>query len=235
MNWECPYCGVHTILINKKSFEIKEIISSVPGSDLAAENQRYKLITIFIACPNSECRKLTLQTKLSTVAYVNNGLEFDYENVKKLNNWDLLPNGIYKQFPDFIPESIRNDYKEACQIKELSPKASATLARRCLQGMIRDFWEITDSTLFKEIIKLKEKVEDDVWEAIDSLRQLGNIGAHMPKDINVIVDIENDEVNQLIGLIELLMEEWYINREKRKKRLAGIKKISDQKRKENNV
>jgi hypothetical protein len=45
--------------------------------------------------------------------------------------------------PDYIPEQIKDDYYEACSILNLSPKASATLARRCLQGMIRDFWGIT--------------------------------------------------------------------------------------------
>ncbi|MCB1884663.1 MAG: DUF4145 domain-containing protein [Geminicoccaceae bacterium] len=29
----------------------------------------------------------------------------------------------------------------------MSPKASATLSRRCLQSMIRDFWTISKDTL----------------------------------------------------------------------------------------
>ena len=34
-----------------------------------------------------------------------------------------------------IPQ-LMDDYEEACAIVNLSPKASATLSRRCLQGMI---------------------------------------------------------------------------------------------------
>ena len=62
------------------------------------------------------------------------------------------------------------------------------------------------------------------------MRKIGNIGAHMEKDINLIVDIEEGEAQALIELIELLFEEWYIEREKRTARLAKLKEISGRKR-----
>ena len=104
----------------------------------------------------------------------------------------------------------------------LSPKASATLSRRCLQGMIRDFWKIKKSNLFEEINALKDKIPADLWKSIDSLRQLGNIGAHMEKDTNTIIDIDPNEAESLVKLIELLMKEWYINREERKELFSNI-------------
>ncbi len=61
------------------------------------------------------------------------------------------------------------------------------------------------------------------------MRKIGNIGAHMEKDINLIVDIEEGEAQALIELIELLFEEWYIEREKRTARLAKLKEIRDAK------
>jgi len=36
-------------------------------------------------------------------------------------------------------------------------------------------------------------VDPLTWEAIDAVRKLGNIGAHMEKDINVIVDVDPEE------------------------------------------
>lgn len=124
----------------------------------------------------------------------------------------LKPNSLAKQFPDYIPDAIRNDYEEACAIADLSPKASATLSRRCLQGMICDFWEIKESNLAKAIEKLEGKIPTPQWKVIDGVRRIGNIGAHMEKDINLIVDIEPDEAQKLIKLIEHLLEQWYINR-----------------------
>ena len=91
-----------------------------------------------------------------------------------------------KVFPDYVPAAIRADYLEACLVRDLSPKASATLSRRCLQGMIRDFWGIKKARLIDEIEALKDKTDELTWEAIDSVRSIGNIGAHMQKDIDLI-------------------------------------------------
>lgn len=88
--------------------------------------------------------------------------------------------------------------------------------------MIRDFWGIEKKNLYDEISALKNQIPADLWSSIDALRQLGNIGAHMEKDTNIIVDIDPNEANSLIQLIELLMKEWYINREERKKLFSNI-------------
>lgn len=123
---------------------------------------------------------------------------------------DIYPRYSYIHFPDYIPEQLRNDYQEACAIIDASPKAAATLFRRCLQGMIRDFWGINKGNLAKEIAELNGKVPSAQWAAIDALRQIGNIGAHMEGDVNLIVEVTAEEVAVLRKLIELLMDKWYI-------------------------
>jgi hypothetical protein len=50
--------------------------------------------------------------------------------------------------------------------------------------MIRDFWGIKKARLVDEIEAIAEKTDADTWAAIDSVRKIGNIGAHMEKDIN---------------------------------------------------
>jgi len=67
-------------------------------------------------------------------------------------------------------------------------------------------------------------------DAIDAVRSVGNIGAHMEKDINVIVDIDPGEAQSLIGLIEILLEEWYVARHTRLEKLEKLKKIAGQKK-----
>lgn len=59
---------------------------------------------------------------------------------------------------------------------------------------------------------MKGKVDLPQWKAMDALRKIGNIGAHMESDINLIVDVEPEEAQALIKLIELLIKEWYIAR-----------------------
>lgn len=209
--FQCPFCsnfmsiddGTFTkkyVSFAEYPFESNGHLGNLAPNESCVEIDFYK-------CPNCE--------KYSIFA---NGLGSNVDNVNSL----LQPKSSAKQYPNYIPEAIRQDYEEACAIVLLSPKASATLSRRCLQGMIRDFWGITKPTLNKEIDELKDKIPVDLWASIDALRQLGNIGAHMEKDANIIVDIDPNEANSLIQLIELLMKEWYINREERKKLFSNI-------------
>lgn len=88
--------------------------------------------------------------------------------------------------------------------------------------MIRDFWGVSKRTLFEEIAAIRDKLEPDVWDSIEAVRKVGNIGAHMEADINVIVDVEPQEAALLLELIEMLTEEWYVQRENRRARLAAV-------------
>ncbi len=105
--------------------------------------------------------------------------------------------------------------------------------------MVRDFCGVKAGTLFKEIEKLREAVEAgtapsgvliDSVDAIDHVRGVGNIGAHMEKDINHIVPVDPDEAQLLIELIESLFEEWYVARNKRNERLEKIKAVAEAKK-----
>ena len=69
-----------------------------------------------------------------------------------------------------------------------------------------------------------------VWESLNAVREIGNIGAHMEKDINVIVDVESDEAKILIEMLEILFEEWYIARHERDSKLSRIQQIRDHKK-----
>ena len=146
-----------------------------------------------------------------------------------IEEWNLLPASRAKPQPDYIPSPLRKDYLEACLISDLSPKASATLSRRCLQGMIRDFHKITKQNLNQEINELRDKIDDGVWDAIDAIRKVGNVGAHMEKDINVVVDVDPEEAQLLLGLIEQLFQEWYVTRYEREKRIASVKALAERK------
>lgn len=129
-----------------------------------------------------------------------------------------------------MPKPILDDYKEAVLIKNLSPKASATLSRRCLQGMIRDAWNVKPARLVDEIKAVEGQIESNVWKAIDAVRNIGNIGAHMENDINVIVDVDPDEAEMLIGLLELLIQEWYVERHERQLRVEAITALAAEKK-----
>jgi Domain of unknown function (DUF4145) len=95
--------------------------------------------------------------------------------------------------------------------------------------MIRDFWGIKKARLFDEVEALKDLVDPLTWKAIDAVRSVGNIGAHMEKDINLVVDVEPGEAAKLVGLIELLIRDWYITRREREERLTEIVALGEAK------
>lgn len=220
----CPFCNsvfpINDDTIRNKTIAFKnvDVISYAFNMRQSIESLKEIKDAIeiqFSLCPS--CDKHSIKVS---------GLGHDVKE-KSLN---FVPSSLAKKFPDYIPKSIRNDYEESCKIVNLSPKASATLSRRCLQGMIRDYWKITNErSLYHEIDAIKEKVDPQVWKVLDSVRQIGNIGAHMEKDINLIVDIDPGEAEKLIKLIEYLIEQWYIKRYETDELLNSIVELNTEK------
>lgn len=222
----CPYCSQPTTITSPNEFREWTYII------ISKSNKGEIGFTIHaITCPNPDCNKLFLEVFL-TDARRDGTTNWKTQPTKILQVWKLLPESQAKVLPDYIPAPVTEDYYEACRIRDLSPKASATLARRCLQGMIRDFWKISKPTLKSEIDELKMKIDPDTWDSIEAVRKVGNIGAHMEKDINLIVEVESKEAQLLIGLIEQLIEDWYIAREKRRERTKQLTDLAQAKQKQ---
>ncbi|MBI9036928.1 MAG: DUF4145 domain-containing protein [Bacteroidales bacterium] len=221
--WQCPHCNHHTTITDRNFCENK--------FGLTIENKEGPklLYSFFIVCPNNECNKYTLFSKLYDTKYDVIKGSWQHYDLKEIKQWSLVPNSFAKVFPDYVPEAIIKDYEEACSIVNESPKASATLSRRCLQGMIRNFWSIKEATLYKEIEGIKDKVDPLTWQSIDATRKIGNIGAHMEKNINLIIDVETSEAKALINLIEILIKDWYITKNERQTTLEKIIKIGKEK------
>lgn len=228
-NWTCPHCSVTQTVVDQKCVDNTRTISlsnQVEGDLLISD--------MAVGCSNPDCLKTTIRIKIAPGRYRNSDYRFDTDGETVFDQF-VYPQGMAKPQPDFIPKPIREDYKEACLIRELSPKASATLIRRCLQGMIRHFAGISKATLYAEIQSLRASVDGgtadraistESVDAIDSVRGIGNIGAHMEKDINQILEVDPGEAQALIDLVEMLFDEWYGAREKRKERLAHIGSIA---------
>ena len=189
----------------------------------------------FYSCPC--CRKTGL-TVMSTGGTLQSNVAYRYP-----------PKGV-QSFPDYIPNQIRDDYNEAALILDLSPKASATLLRRCLQSIIRDFWGITPEfwNTYDEIRSACHVGKDKVWNinlyqeikavelmggigtpviaAFKQLKDIGNIGAHPAADVNLIVDVEPGEAETLLALINLIIRQTYIQRNADQELLQEVERIS---------
>lgn len=233
MRWRCPFCHQYTSVQ-----EADRLITDVP---LTPDLGKHRLRLEAQYCRNPECKQFALSATLfktvskeRAVGHIQGVRTERYITEDVISTWSLMPDSIAKPLPGYIPKPITEDYREACRISSLSPKASATLARRCLQGMIRNFFGITERTLKLEIDAIAGKVDLATWQAIDAVRMVGNIGAHMEKDIDLIVEVDPEEAALLIGLIELLIEEWYVMRHERGLRVKAVTALAAKKREERN-
>lgn len=214
--YKCPYCGVafYEASDNTKerrisyNFDQKDFDGPYGYNSILSD-----IVAVYHYCPS--CHEYSVQLASS----------------KGLFSFNYPPyTGI--TLPDYIPEAVRKDYVEACSILDASPKASATLSRRCLQGMIRDFWGVTSGNLAGEIDLIKDKIPADQYRVLNGVRRLGNIGAHMEKDVNLIVDIDPGEAQKLVKLLELLLKDWYIARHEREELYREILVIDEKKQDE---
>ena len=99
--YTCPYCGC------KQTFNYEN--SAMDGCgyhrNYLQKDKKKELTDTYInvysiVCSNKLCKKITV------IGH--------FLGVKK--QVDLLPQNVYKQYPDYVPEQIRNDYIEASTI-----------------------------------------------------------------------------------------------------------------------
>ena len=208
--FRCPFCG-QVMSVNKSSITVRYFNFSEYFGEYYLDDVPALGVGIY-HCPN--CDNETVIAR-------------GYKGFCGNREVNIYPNAQFKHFPDYVPEPIRRDYEEATAIVEISPRAAAALARCCLQGIIRDYWNIHRESLNAEIDALHDKLDPALWNTIDSLRRIGSIGDHMEDNIDTIAETEPDEPEMLLKLIDLLINEWYIGRYNKQQLLRQIVKSSE--------
>lgn len=224
-NWQCPHCNRHvTISRSRFSSHFHPLNIGNAEGDIGVKST-------FLVCPNEACNQPTLTIGMYDW-YNSDGDRIPIGEVRR--EWRLLPQGDARPFPSYVPEPIREDYREACLIRDLSPKSSATLARRALQGILRDFYQVKvpSGRLVDEIKSLKGVIDGSLWKAVNAVRQVGNIGAHMELDINQVVEVEPHEAQQLIGLVELMIAQTYVRRAEQDEQVEAVVALAAAKKQE---
>lgn len=224
INWHCPHCHHKvTITSDRRSVDTHVLVVDTAGGKLALQSE-------FRVCPNPECQRASLAAALYHWTWqleIAGGVR--ELSSPPLSTWSLIPRSHARTFPDYVPQAIRDDYEEGCLIRDLSPKASSTLTRRALQGILRDFFRVKAGRLVDEIRQVHDVMEPELWDAIEGVRKVGNIGAHMEHEINLIVDVDAGEAQVLLELVETMLEETYVRRAQRQARLARVAAIAAEK------
>lgn len=145
------------------------------------------------------------------------------QNCKKYTLWvgeDMIyPSASSAPIPsNDMPDEVANDFEEARQIVDDSPKAAAALLRLAMEKLTQDLIGDTDQSLYQNIGDLVEqgRIDKRVQKALDSVRVTGNDYVHAgeiysPDDRETALRLF-DLVNVIVELTisrERLIEEAY--------------------------
>lgn len=214
-DFHCAFCGLKTVLA---SSQVQETLASPPAA-CAQGPCTFRLV--LMVCPNQEC--VAMSAFMEVYVYEDDGRGGRRIAAGPSQTWKIIPTSSARQYPAYVPEKITKEYCDAYAVLEINPHAAATLARRCLQAILRDFFGVKQNTLADELDAVKEKLDPETWGAIEVVRKTGNVGKNMQKGVNLVFDGDPGEAQLLINLIEILIEECYVARQARKARLEGIR------------
>lgn len=114
-----------------------------------------------------------------------------------------------------VPQSVKDDYREACAVLSVSTKASAALSRRILEAILTEQGFEQDTLHLKIEDGLSQgNLPDQVRDSLHTLRKFGNFSAHPPANHSAaqIVDVEDEEADWCLGVIERLINHYYVHR-----------------------
>jgi hypothetical protein len=114
--------------------------------------------------------------------------------------------------PSEVPDNIAKDYNEACLVLPFSPKASAALARRCLQTILVDYANAKSNNLSQQIDEVLSSLPTQIAENLDYVRQVGNFAAHEQKSTQtgLILDVEPNEAEWTLDVLESLFDFYFV-------------------------
>ncbi len=116
--------------------------------------------------------------------------------------------------PPDVPKQYADDYTEACIVLPDSAKASAALARRTLQNVLRGEAKVKPGNLADEIQQVLDsgKLPSQVAESIDAIRNVGNFAAHPMKSQQTgeVLDVETGEAEWNLDVLEMLFDFYFV-------------------------
>lgn len=138
----------------------------------------------------------------------------------------IYPESSEHELPEEIPDTFRNDFEEAAQALEYSPKASAALSRRLLQKVLREKLGIKKKDLSLEIDEFVESSGAPAYltGAIDAIRTVGNFAAHPMKyqHTGEIAEVEDGEAEWLLEVLESLFDFVFVQPSRLKQRKDAL-------------
>jgi len=180
-------------------------------------------------CP--ACRKAWL--------WLQEGVAPEGNNVNKINYANPAWNAEIKViFPDTggqipapreVPRDYADDFDEACRVLLVSAKASAALARRCLQAVLKSN-EYPQHNLVEQVNAFLTENRPDyiaprsLREQVDAVRHFGNFSAHPMSNVTTlqILEVEPEEAEWCLEVLRGLFGFYFVEPEKTRQRVGRL-------------
>jgi hypothetical protein len=189
----CPHCGAFSsfLQVNSANLIAAAIVQAVASRSL-------------IQAKCSACKRLVVVAS----SYVHGPQKEQQLRLDLLWPADIRPS----RSPSTLDADATRDYDQARATLPVSPMASAVLARRCLQHVIRQKLGIRKNRLIDEIDEalVRPELTKLTREALDHVRKIGNWGAHPTVDPGMtIIEVSDDEAEYTLDVLELLFHDLY--------------------------
>jgi len=195
----------------------RELPPFVPKKEHLGSERSAEFVTIeYFNCPF--CEELT--------AFLTHSFR-ELDKPPLQNKRTILPIGRGRRpLPPGLPAEVAQEYREACEVLEPSPRASAAMSRRCLQSLLSAAGGATAGDLNKAIDQVIDRSELPTIHSreLDAVREIGNFAAHPMKSeaSGVILDVEPGEAEWNLTVLEHLFDFYYIELPERAARRAGL-------------
>lgn len=208
---ECPNCK------KKYAFPFKEISVS------SFFNKNLHIFQIVYTCPECFSTVCYVVRKNTWNQYVNTYLVFPDDNLKE------------KEWPKYINEKIREDYKTIVSVLDIDPSIAVSTGRKALERIILTKWpdvvkaERKDKDRLPDLAEMIRYVEKNkLYDDYDLLKQIKNIGNNSIHVFSIDKDIKftKDDAKLVISIIELLINELFIKPEEKSELKSKIAELA---------
>ena len=220
LSLSCPHCQVYSVM------KLDSVIKRFESNDeygVAFRDAEDLPFDFICSCPN--CGNTVFVEAKAQAKVIHPHPRAAYDELDESSGGEIVAiypyRGTVSIAPE-VPEKYANDFREALLVLDLSPMASAALSRRILQNILRDEVNIKHRNLADEINAFiaKPGIPSYLTDAIDAIRNVGNLAAHPLKNTNTgeIVTIEPGEAEWLIEVLNSLFDFKFIQPKKLQER-----------------
>lgn len=207
---KCPHCGIAFF----DNPEIKTIGIDVDGGWILLKSD----------CPS--CKRMILRLASGPSHHDQYGKFLGIDTTKQKEFLVRPKASLRPVCPPEVPKEYTEDYSEACLVISDSPKASASLSRRCLQHILREEAKVKPGNLADEIQQVIDlgALPSHLTQVIDVVRNIGNFAAHPLKSekSGEILPVEPAEAEWNLDVLEALFDFYFVQPAMTKKKREAL-------------